>query len=40
MKENAIEVLLTQPVPEAIDAQLVSAYQVHRLYQQLSLIHI
>lgn len=33
MNENAIEVLLTQPVPEAIDAQLVRAYQVHRLYQ-------
>lgn len=28
-----IDVLLTQPVPDAIDAQLTSAYQVHRLYQ-------
>jgi len=33
MNNNPIDVLLTQPVPEAIDAQLVSAYQVHRLYQ-------
>ncbi|NWC80456.1 2-hydroxyacid dehydrogenase [Pseudomonas putida] len=29
----AVELLLTQPVPDAIDAQLVSAYQVHRLYR-------
>ncbi|WAB98739.1 2-hydroxyacid dehydrogenase [Pseudomonas putida] len=29
----AIELLLTQPVPDAIDAQLASAYQVHRLYR-------
>jgi len=28
-----LEVLLTQPVPEAIDAVLTSTYQVHRLYQ-------
>ncbi|BBH48194.1 2-hydroxyacid dehydrogenase [Pseudomonas sp. KU43P] len=28
-----IELLLTQPVPEAIDAELARAYQVHRLYQ-------
>jgi len=34
MNQNTIDVLLTQPVPEAIDAQLVAAYQVHRLYQQ------
>ncbi|WP_161892913.1 2-hydroxyacid dehydrogenase [Pseudomonas juntendi] len=34
MNTPPIEVLLTQPLPEAIDAQLVSAYQVHRLYQQ------
>lgn len=34
MNQNAIDLLLTQPVPEAIDAQLVAAYQVHRLYQQ------
>lgn len=27
-----IDVLLTQPVPDAIDAQLVSLYHVHRLY--------
>ncbi|GLO39629.1 dehydrogenase [Pseudomonas putida] len=33
MNENPIEVLLTQPVPEAIDARLVNAYRVHRLYQ-------
>ncbi|MFJ4347307.1 2-hydroxyacid dehydrogenase [Pseudomonas sp. NPDC089401] len=33
MNNDAIDVLLTQPVPEAIDAQLQSAYQVHRLYQ-------
>ncbi|NIF27718.1 2-hydroxyacid dehydrogenase [Pantoea sp. Tr-811] len=33
MNDHAIDVLLTQPVPEAIDAQLASAYQVHRLYQ-------
>lgn len=29
----AVELLLTQPVPDAIDTQLVSAYQVHRLYR-------
>jgi lactate dehydrogenase-like 2-hydroxyacid dehydrogenase len=29
----AVELLLTQPVPDTIDAQLVSAYQVHRLYR-------
>ncbi|WDY58651.1 2-hydroxyacid dehydrogenase [Pseudomonas sp. PSKL.D1] len=28
-----VDILLTQPVPEAIDAELVSAYAVHRLYQ-------
>ncbi|MGK0150025.1 2-hydroxyacid dehydrogenase [Pseudomonas putida] len=33
MNENPIEVLLTQPVPEAIDARLVNAYRIHRLYQ-------
>lgn len=33
MNQNTIDVLLTQPVPEAIDAELVAAYQVHRLYQ-------
>lgn len=33
MNNTPIDLLLTQPVPEAIDAQLVSAYQVHRLYQ-------
>lgn len=33
MNASPIDVLLTQPVPEAIDAELVSAYQVHRLYQ-------
>lgn len=31
MNNTPIDLLLTQPVPEAIDAQLVSAYQVHRL---------
>ncbi|MBK5002098.1 2-hydroxyacid dehydrogenase [Pseudomonas sp. S31] len=34
MNQNSIDLLLTQPVPEAIDAQLVAAYRVHRLYQQ------
>lgn len=33
MNASPIDVLLTQPVPEAIDAELASAYQVHRLYQ-------
>ncbi|WP_313364569.1 NAD(P)-dependent oxidoreductase, partial [Pseudomonas sp.] len=33
MNNDAIDVLLTQPVPDAIDAQLVSTYRVHRLYQ-------
>jgi len=33
MNEHTVELLLTQPVPDAIDAQLASAYQVHRLYQ-------
>lgn len=33
MNENPIEVLLTHPVPEAIDARLVNAYRIHRLYQ-------
>ncbi|NIE78102.1 2-hydroxyacid dehydrogenase [Pantoea sp. Ap-967] len=33
MNDHAIDVLLTQPVPEAIDARLASTYQVHRLYQ-------
>ncbi|WP_313643929.1 2-hydroxyacid dehydrogenase [Pseudomonas sp.] len=33
MNDLPIDVLLTQPVPEAIDAELLSAYQVHRLYE-------
>ena len=33
MNASPIDVLLTQPVPEAIDAELASAYQVHRLYR-------
>lgn len=33
MNQNTIDLLLTQPVPESIDAELVAAYQVHRLYQ-------
>ncbi|MFK0313938.1 2-hydroxyacid dehydrogenase [Pseudomonas sp. NPDC090233] len=33
MNHDTVELLLTQPVPEAIDAQLVNAYRVHRLYQ-------
>ena len=33
MNASPIDVLLAQPVPEAIDAELASAYQVHRLYQ-------
>ena len=28
-----VELLLTQPVPDAIDAQLLQRYRVHRLYQ-------
>lgn len=30
---QAIDILLTQPVPDAIDARLVERYRVHRLYQ-------
>lgn len=33
MHNHPIDILLTQPVPEAIDAELVSRYNVHRLYQ-------
>ncbi|MBA1202839.1 2-hydroxyacid dehydrogenase [Pseudomonas capeferrum] len=32
--DKAIDLLLTQPVPEAIDARLIQSYRVHRLYQQ------